>query len=675
MDVLVEWTNGTRNVVSKKELLVINDNEEIKEGTDVKMFYKKRWYSGTVIDYERSYSSDISVISDNDELDEIVPLAKMKRDFFQNKASAIQKDLIIDSCKEEEEEEELVDDPDEHSLSLFSGIENYDSFVDPNFSVRCKSKNCRNIGTGICACNMFMCEEHCTDHCDHKKSDSDSSTQENQRPRKKMKITKGKLKRTKLIENELLQTKVVNVHKTNDMPPEQSPYCESIHCKDEVFSACVRCYALLCFKHFDEDDLCSNHATVIVKATQSSSPAHFVMEGSSREEPRLKKKRENKQKVNKERRNTGKGYTQSNKSYNLVPPKCLKEKCKGEACKKQGKKCNDFTVDDRQKIFDAFYGMGNLTLQREYIGRFAVVEQKKRCLAKQESSRRQNTVKYSLPLSGIAVPVCKVFFINTLVVSEKSVRTSLAKIQETGVIETEKRGGRHASVIERDKQLRQAIIEHINKFDRVESHYVRSHTSKEYLHEDLSISKMYRMFCEENFSHTVASISTYAKVFNEMNLSFHRPKKDKCTLCTMFREGSELVKKDIEEKYNAHLKEKDKVREIKTECKNKSIQDKTEVAAVFDLQQVMYLPKSNESAIFYKRRLAVFNFTIYDLSTKDCHCYTWHETVSRRGASEISSCVFSLLMDYSKQNAKRVNLFCDGCAGQNKNTIVQLDFQ
>lgn len=41
MDVLVEWTNGTHNVVSKKELLVINDNEEIKEGTDVKMFLKK----------------------------------------------------------------------------------------------------------------------------------------------------------------------------------------------------------------------------------------------------------------------------------------------------------------------------------------------------------------------------------------------------------------------------------------------------------------------------------------------------------------------------------------------------------------------------------------------------------------------------------------------------------
>lgn len=112
------------------------------------------------------------------------------------------------------------------------------------------------------------------------------------------------------------------------------------------------------------------------------------------------------------------------------------------------------------------------------------------------------------------------------------------------------------------------------------------------------------------------------------------------------------------------------MREIKKAVKTKAEANKTHVAAVFDLQQVIYLPKSNEGATFYKRRLACFNFTIYNLGNKDCHCYYWNESISKRGSSEISTSVFSFLKMCAENDVTKVDLFCDGCCGQNKNTIM-----
>jgi len=86
----------------------------------------------------------------------------------------------------------------------------------------------------------------------------------------------------------------------------------------------------------------------------------------------------------------------------------------------------------------------------------------------------------------------------------------------------------------------------------------RSGTSKEYLHKDLNLTKMVNVFCSENGT-KLGCIATYTKVFKEMNLSFHRPKKDKCTLCTTYREGDNDIKAKLEEKFYKHIEEKKKL--------------------------------------------------------------------------------------------------------------------
>ena len=45
------------------------------------------------------------------------------------------------------------------------------------------------------------------------------------------------------------------------------------------------------------------------------------------------------------------------------------------------------------------------------------------------------------------------------------------------------------------------------------------------------------------------------------------------------------------------------------------------IAVCFDLEEVLLTPHSFESALYYRRRLNTFNFTMYGLGSTDGHCY------------------------------------------------------
>ena len=62
----------------------------------------------------------------------------------------------------------------------------------------------------------------------------------------------------------------------------------------------------------------------------------------------------------------------------------------------------------------------------------------------------------------------------------------------------------------------QEVINHINRFPRVESHYCRKDTKREYLDPKLSIAKMYELYkthCEESKIPHVSHI-TYRRIFS-----------------------------------------------------------------------------------------------------------------------------------------------------------------
>lgn len=544
-----------------------------------------------------------------------------------------------------------------------------DSKLDENFVLNCEFKRCIRKGEQFCGCGFWLCNRHyfgeiCTNH-DTADSDSD----------KLAKIVQ------KNVDSE--------VPKAIDSEGPIQQHCEFTGCIEEIWAACHICAALLCWNHFEENVGCTEHnipsnydlnnnsndhnnpSVTTENFKRKYKPEDFIVEGGETEIPLKKKEsRSTHLKEVKERKLAGKGYTISN-TMNLVPPKLLKEACHSDYCKKFGKKCHLFTKDQRQEIMTDFYSLKSLDLQRQYICNLTEVSCPKR---QKTNSRKGKRKDFFLPYFGEKVPVCKVMFLNTLSISEKVMRTSIEKKKATGVVEEECRGGRTETMKKRDERIKKEIIEHINRFPRVESHYCREKSSKEYLSPQLSITKMCDMYLEEYQDKDPASLNTYRRVFKSLNVSVHKPKKDQCTLCNTYHNADEIIKSNMKESFEKHEAEKKRVRKIKEESKQKAIENKNHISAVFDLQQVIQLPITQESALFYKQRLSFYNFTIYELANKDCYCYTWDQTKSKRGASEISSCIFRFLRSCDEKGAESVDLFSDGCFGQNKNSVLPAMF-
>lgn len=453
--------------------------------------------------------------------------------------------------------------------------------------------------------------------------------------------------------------------------PDYYPTCEASGCKKEVWSSCHKCLILLCWDHFINDSPCEVHNRSFAERACRivQTPEYFTVEGEEKIE------HSNKQKVNRKKeasikRNSGQAYeSYSTKKY--VAAKELKPGCKSEFCRKSGKKCQMFTEELRRKIFTDFQALGNIQLKREYICR-CVEENTKKRKTTENASRRTKTKAYYLFLNGKREIVCKFFFLNTLGASEKAMRTAVSKMTSTGAISKDFRGGRKQSLKIRDSTLRQQVQEHINRFPRAESHYCRKNTSREYLHSELSLPKMYLMFKEEcgRNNQEVACYTLYSQVFKEMKLSFNRPKKDQCSLCNSFLRGSDQEKLELADRYDLHIKEKRAVRLLKTKYKQEAIDDPSILCASFDLQQVIHVPISNDNAVFYKRRLGVFNLTMYNIASKECSCFTWHEGQGKRGSCEIASSLYSFLKSYDDRGKEKAYLFADSCSGQNKNSVV-----
>lgn len=687
MDVLVKWDDGTENVVSRCDLVCINDDDSFVVGCKVKMSWCGKWYKGVVLDTEEDGRSDFS---SSDE----VPLKKR----FKTRTA------------EETNTERELEENTSSDISI-----SCDSDVDPPYTNKCEVKKCHRDAHSLCHhCEIAVCVIHFdkeTEQCKrhgkkfyrkrkHQKGNlrnklqTDVSIEEDREERKALQTETVASAEEEREEPRAVQCETVNSEElgrkelTAVLPetetPEEQGRKESILVQPE--------------RQTTEEEEEGREVPIAVRETMNSEeqerseprvqpetvnleegrekpnptqPEHFVVEGEGREVPRVKCKRAETHSEVKKKRDMGLEYT-SLKTKNVVPARVMRKSCVGDQCAKYGRKCADVNEAARTIIFKDYYNLGDLQLQREFIVRHVDTKETKQKTTNKDTSRRQKTNNYYVTVEGSRIHVCKMFFLNTLGISERTARTALNKLTASGVVEKEKRGGRQSeNVISRDKRIREAIENHISRFPRVESHYCRSSTSKEYLHSDLTIQKMYSMFISDiGDEEDKPSISTYHKIFNKLNLAFYRPKKDQCSLCMTYREGDVATKEKLQDRYQKHIAEKTKVREIKDLCKQSAKRDPTLLCATFDLQQVLHLPISKESAVFYKRRLANYNLTFYNIANKDCFCYTWHEGESRRGASEISTVVYKALTHYDNLGCKSAVLFSDGCSAQNKNSIV-----
>ena len=318
----------------------------------------------------------------------------------------------------------------------------------------------------------------------------------------------------------------------------------------------------------------------------------------------------------------------------------------------------------------SYWKTGDYNRQRDFIRKHVenVKERKSNKMGKQTKSAVRRKVKYFLPCGSNTHQVCREFFLSTLAIGEKLVRYTCARTTGSAFSKADGRGKRTPYNKTSDEML-DGVRAHIESFPRIESHYCRKSSKRQYLSPLLSVGKMFDLYKADNPSHV--SLHVYRAVFNtEYNLGFHTPKKDSCKQCESFKNKTSSEKdEDCVKEHMQHLENKDMCRKVKMESKEQAQKDASYNSYSFDLQQVLSTPSGTASTLFYKRKLSSYNLTVHDQASGDATCYVWHEYEGKRGGAEIGSCLLKTMQNLPA-DVSQVSLFSDGCGGQNRNRLM-----
>nr|CAH7713531.1 unnamed protein product [Callosobruchus chinensis]CAH7717261.1 unnamed protein product [Callosobruchus chinensis] len=350
-----------------------------------------------------------------------------------------------------------------------------------------------------------------------------------------------------------------------------------------------------------------------------------------------------------------------------VAPRNLGPTCTSQKCK-QSKvfKCKLFTEKERSDMFKKFWEDLNWDMKRTYISSLVDVIPAKR---KIQSSRRNDTLVYSLKKGTEKMRVCKRMFLSTLGVGEWTVREYSSKqfgmtiAQEDMSMQNRKRCS--------TKGQKEAMKMFLNDLPKMPSHYCRSSTARLYL-EPVFQSKMdvyreYEKYCGTK-SQKPFSEKIFFKTLEKENIKLYRPRKDQCDTCIAHTLGN------IDDKtINLHQRRKDLARSSKENDKKLCIESNGKILVItVDVQGVMLCPMLKASAIYYKTKLTVHNYTIYNLFNKDVMCYLWDESQGGLEASNFATMLTDYLTRYITEvpGTEEVIIYSDGCGYQNKNCVL-----
>ena len=111
-----------------------------------------------------------------------------------------------------------------------------------------------------------------------------------------------------------------------------------------------------------------------------------------------------------------------------------------------------------------------------------------------------------LPSEGGNVRVCSSFFINTLNIGKKTVHNAMKK-KSHGVFAAQDERGIFPSANKTSSEQLAEVRRHIEQFPRMESHYVRKTSKRQYLSPDLSIRQMWEYYKESCKTKTMKPVA------------------------------------------------------------------------------------------------------------------------------------------------------------------------
>lgn len=206
----------------------------------------------------------------------------------------------------------------------------------------------------------------------------------------------------------------------------------------------------------------------------------------------------------------------------------------------------------------------------------------------------------------------------------------------------------------------------LNLLPVVLSHYCRSQTNKRYVESSFLFTQhmlsVFSIWCTEN-NVPIVNRNLFSNVLKAEKVSIHHPGKDQCDICVGFKCGT--IGKEV---YDQYITRKDQAKIAKNTAKGSA--SETTLVLTMDLQSVLLCPKLLASAVYYKQKLQLHNFTLYVLNNADVTLYAWHEADGGVTANEFTSCIINYLENLPPQYNKII-LISDGCNYQNRNRITQ----
>lgn len=324
-----------------------------------------------------------------------------------------------------------------------------------------------------------------------------------------------------------------------------------------------------------------------------------------------------------------------------------------------------------------FYQSKNKPSQDAYILTYCDVTTPKRSDRRPQNGPPKGiSINYKIRTrDGKLVKVCQKAFCGFLNIGKDRVQRDCKRHINTGAPPIERRGGDRKSVQFLNKQ--NSVIGFIKKFKTLEVHYCRGRTKRQYLPSELSINKMYLMYCNEITDDQLQVKQSYFRyVFNtKFNIGFKSPATDICSKCQMFKE---TIKFEKDPKKKEVLMTRSTVHKRRAKAFYKLLKERKPrtITLCFDCQKNMSLPKLSDQAAYFSRQLSLYNCGVVvgssktKLTTDNVFLYVWGEYDHAKGSNEIASIIFHRLCRLNLDNVDKVRLIADGCGGQNKNTIL-----
>ncbi|CAG9772313.1 unnamed protein product [Ceutorhynchus assimilis] len=383
----------------------------------------------------------------------------------------------------------------------------------------------------------------------------------------------------------------------------------------------------------------------------------------------------NTKRVNQELREKGKKYlgyrrpgaNQTNTFHDTQrAERTLGPTCTSTFCAKSKKrKCNDLSENVRQEIFSKFWDSLTWDQRKTFVCHTVTKESPKQRKTENNESRRSGTLRYTLKAGKENISVCKKMVLSTLGLREWQVNNWVDH-SKYGINEGKKNQKKSEGILGSFRVPNEFMNTFIDNLNKLPSHYCRKDTNKMYLEQSFTtITELYNVYVNaaKESNHKAMSQNSLTTLLKKKNVSLYKPKKDECDTCCQYNE-----KNLNEEKWQKHQYQKDRARAEKVKHKEGSLRGVKHVVTM-DLQAVKVCPSIMASAVYFKTKLCVHNFTVYNLATKQCTCYWFDETQADLQASTFASFV----VDYIRihlSHGKPIILYSDQMVAHTKTGIV-----